>query len=244
MRSFIACSSVVTLALVSGCETPRGQARDLGGRPALASIQPVMIAPPPGEPAPEIEEDTSAAGLLEKGFSYFRQEQARAAGDAFRAAIDTGHLNDAGRALAYWHIYLAERSSGNMEAGVDALSSFVVVGQDVLDVRGDTKYAVDENGDFVARFDLENRLARARAVLSASWADKVKQFGRSNSHPVPIQDTSEIEYFLEVAPPCDKTVRRRVEKLPTAPGEPTHVTVTCESGPQGAFDYYFLPGRD
>jgi hypothetical protein len=189
-----------------------------------------------------LEEDNSAAGLLEKGFAHFRRDESRAAGDAFQAAIDTGHLNDAGRALAYWHIYLAARSSGDLEAGVDALASFIVVGQDILDVREDMRYAVDESGDFVSRFDLEHRLARARALLSATWAAKVHGFGRSVKQPVPIQDASEMEYFLEVAPPCDKTVRRRIEKLPTPPGEPTHVTLTCESGPTGAFDYYFTLG--
>jgi hypothetical protein len=202
-----------------------------------------MVAPPSTEVAmdTQLEEDTSAAGLLERGFAHFRQDQARAAGDSFRAAINTGHLNDAGRALAYWHIYLAERSSGNLEGGADALSSFIVVGQDVLEVRGNTKYAVDENGDFVERFDLERRLARARAILSATWAAKVPKFGRTQTHPVPIVDSSEIEYFLEAAPACGKAAKR-IETTPAAPGEPTHVTVKCEQSSQGAVDYYFKTG--
>lgn len=206
---------------------------------ALASLTPV--APPPESVVPDADDPASAAALLERGFTYFREDMAAQASAAFRGAIATGHLNDAGRALAYWHIYLAERGQGNIEAGADALASFVVVGQDVLDVRNSMRYAVDDSGDFVDRFDLERRMSRARALLSATWAGKVSDFGRSPEHPVLVRDENELKYFLELAPTCqrepDRTIVRAAEQQDSA----ERVTISCEENHDGA--EYYIQGQ-
>lgn len=244
MRSLLC--RVVTIAcltavfFVSGCATTQSAHRDHASRPQLASIQPVMMPLPPAAADEPPEDDNSAARLLERGFNHFRQDEVRQAGEAFRAAVATGHLNDAGRALAYWHIYLAERSQGRVEAGADALAFFIVVGDDVMEARKTTRYAIDDSGDFVDRFDLDRRLARARAILSAIWADKVPGFGRSPDRPVPVRDDNEKNYFLELAPPCNRALERTVrEEIAPESTMAQKVTVTCDRETTGV-DYYFM----
>lgn len=202
-------------------------------------MQPVPMPPAPPS-SPPAEEENTAARLLERGFNHFRHDEVKEAGEAFRAAVATGNLNDAGRALAYWHIYLAERSQGRVEAGADALASFIVVGEEVMAVRKTTRYAVDASGDFVDRFDLERRVSRARAILSAIWADKVPGFGRSPERPVPVRDDNEKSYFLELAPPCNRALERQVTEAPRDGDSLSHkVTITCDRETEGV-DYYFL----
>ncbi len=210
----------------------------------LASIQPVLVPEPPSEPAPPEAasyEGESAASLLERGFAYFRQEELGRASEAFKAAVATGHLNDAGRTLAYWHIYLAERSQGNVDAGAEALAAFVTVGEEVVEMRASQRFAVDSAGDFVDRFDLERRLARARATLSATWANRQPGFGRTPERPVLIHDDAEKTFFLEMAPPCHRARSREVIERPIAEEGvvgPARVTVSCEHQRVGT-DYYF-----
>jgi hypothetical protein len=205
--------------------------------------------------APEDEDDNlseevdSAAALLERGFLSFRHDQPADARQAFTAAIATGNLNDAGRAVAYWHIFLANQQQGDVDGGAEALNAFLVAAQDLLDERGTRGVAATSSGDFVDRFDLERRMARARAVLSAVWAAKVLAYGRSAAYPVVVKDETELGYFLELAPPCaqasDRQVVRRVGSGSGAgaagcdEGETAteRVTIRC-SRARGGIDYY------
>lgn len=209
-------------------------------RPIVASMQPVSMPPPATEPA-DRELEASAAALLERGFAHFQSNHDQQASAAFRAAIGTDNLNDAGRALAYWHIYMAERSEGNSNGSADALASFVVVAEDVIEVRDSLRYAVDEGGDFVDRFALKYRLSRARAELAAAWADRASYFGRSERHAIRIQDRNEIHFFVEMAPPCADSMSREIDR-----GEVTEydghsverITIRCRAQAEGV-NYYF-----
>ena len=204
-------------------------------------------AAPPGDIQAPTPADLSAAGLLERGFTMFRDERPGEAGAAFRAAIATGSLNDAGRTLAYWHIFLAERGLGHVEGGADALMSFLAAGQDVLDARGRRASEVlDDTGEFIERFDLKSRMARARAILSAIWVDRRPSFGRSPQKPVPVRSESEISYFLEMVPPCAEAADRLASSrrvLQRADAEVERVDVRCNGQRDGAA-YFFERARE
>lgn len=209
------------------------------------------VPPSPMAVAGEGADDAAATAgsLLKRAFDYFKNDNNKAAAEAFKAAIATGNLNDAGRALAYWHIFVAEEALGDRNASSDALSSFVVVAQDVMDIREQLRYAEDDSGDFVDRFDLKRRLARARAMLSVAWAYHVGWFGRSTAAPVPVQSTAEMNYFLELAPPCARAHDRHIQaSAPAAvPGTAAHmseVDLSCD-GDHDKTSYFFqVVGED
>jgi hypothetical protein len=200
-----------------------------------ADKQPVVVTAQnqAGEPQ-EIFEGPSAAVLLKRAFTFFEQDENMMAIAMFRAAINTGNLNDAGRALAYWHIYVAYTALSQPEDASEALLMFTVVAQDVLDVREQMRYADEGHGDFVQRFDLSNRLARARASLSASWAKQAEPFGRTARQPVLVHDATEKNFFLEIAAmPCAG------RHLVTAPvvDHVEQVNMSCDGQPTA--QYFF-----
>ena len=201
---------------------------------ASAGKLPVVVAAEPDRGAQEAFQGPSAAVLLKRAFTFFEQDENIMAIAMFRAAINTGNLNDAGRALAYWHVYVAYTAVNQAEDASEALLMFTVVAQDVLDVRDQMRYADDGHGDFVQRFDLRNRLARARASLSASWAKPAEPFGRTARQPVLVHDDLEKNFFLEIAMPCAG------RHLVTAPAvdHVEQVNMTCD-GQTTAQQYFF-----
>lgn len=232
-----------TALLASGlslvhCATPT-DARHIHER-MMASMRPVAV---PVAPPPPLDEDAPAGVLLERGMDSFGVDNFDDSSRAFQAAISTHRLNDAGRVLAYWHIFLSEHNLGNHQASTDALSSFVASAEEVISMREEVQFAVDATGDFVDRFDLHERLARGRALLSAAWAGQHRDFGRSQARPVPVRSGAEALYFLDAVTPCDQGTRsfdRRALTFGAASAATTErITVQCVD--DGAFnaDYYF-----
>lgn len=224
---------------------PYSSLSGLEERPLVASMTPVV----PAQEIPEIEmdfADDSAGALLERGFVFFHRQQHRKAADSFSAAISTGNLNDAGRALAYWHVAESERKLDNEDKSAEALWSFSLVAQDVMDERVYRRYAVDSTGDFVEHFNLAARVAEARGYVQAAWAKQVKSFGRSVAQPILLHSLQESEYFLQFASPCNpsehRTIRREI--LTHVDGHPIQdvrverVTVQC--GSKEYSDHFFL----
>jgi hypothetical protein len=246
---WVACGSALALSALGGCSgaLQQPEAAAYGG-PALASIDPLPPSPPEPPPPPAIgnpDDDSSAAGLLERGLVYLRSDRPALGAEAFRAALETGNLNNAGRSLAYWHIYLCEWVQAHRDPAADALESFLAASQDVLDTRSDRPEVLNNAAEFIERFDLDHRMSRARATLSALWADKIPSFGRSLQKPVPIQSDSEVRYFLELAPPCadapDRQLARRPDVKPDVKGDVVtvqRVTLLCHGRKDGA-EYYF-----
>lgn len=187
----------------------------------------------------------TAVELLERGFALFNENKLHDAGTAFHSAVETGNLNDAGRTVAYWHIHLTELANGNSEASAEALASFLVVATDVLENRDEFSYPEESSDDFTYRFDVERRIARARATLSAIWAVKVHDYGRSLLRPVIIRSDAELAYFLELVPPCGQDQERRVLRMPplaTGPMKTERVTVRCKGAEQG-IEYFFTAAQ-
>jgi hypothetical protein len=199
--------------------------------PLVASMQP-MATEPGAAPAAEPGDD-SAGGLLERAFAQFNRDDYAASAKTFSQSIGTNNLNEAGRALAYWHIYLAEKRMGHEDKSTDALASFTTVAQELMESRG-------SSGDFIERFSLDARLSRARAILSATWAKRVPGYGRSTGDAVPVFDQVEADYFVEIAPPCGNSKRRQTDKHTVqqrSGNEMQRVTIYCD-GQKSGTDYY------
>lgn len=211
----------------------------------MASLEPV--ATPVSRPVEPEDEAASAASLLDRGIRLLGDGDCASAADAFTRAIATGRLNDAGRVFAYWQVFVAYDELGDMDSVAQALASFVVVADELMSVRAETRFVVTQAGDFIDRFELGTKLRRARASLSAAWAQRAPHFGRSAALPVPVYDLKEMEQFLELVVSCDDTVReeRSHREVLNAVGERVRqVTVTCGELTDRA-EYYFalIPSR-
>lgn len=194
-------------------------------------------------PHPAADSNEGAAGRLGLAFQLLSAGHHQAASSQFQSAIDTGELNDAGRALAYWHIALAQTAIGDASHAQDALQGFVVVSVDLLAQSQSVPEASDPSSDFVTRFDLRRRVARARAELSAAWAEHTSSFGRSLTTPVPVHSDAEMHYFLELAPPCPPGHARRAFQARLTPAQASaglsQVQLSCD-GSQVEAEYYFV----
>ncbi|MEM6532594.1 MAG: hypothetical protein AAF654_08215 [Myxococcota bacterium] len=202
-------------------------------RPMVASMQPMA----PNPVVVEEEFDDSASGYLERAFHAFRLGQYADASEAFGAAISTNNLNDSGRALAYWHVYLCQAQLGMEDASAEALMSFSVVASDMLDPADTYSHEYMASRDFATRFNLEGRLARARATLSAMWVDRSIDYGRTDGQPIRVNSDEELDAFLELAPPCTDAAQRQVDrKVLATDGETTleEITLYCDTRIEGA----------
>ena len=229
-----------------GAPQNAGRAQQIESRSAAApDSQP---KPPATSSQPKLAElgdvsQMSAAAILEHAFAALRAERMRLAGMLFRNAIRSGGLNDAGRAWAYWHIYVTERDRGAMDASADALSSFVVVGQNLLERR--QRIAAERAAGaagFAKRFDLPKRLSLARAMLSVIWSPRIQLYGRSKSRPMVVKNAREIDYFIQLAAPCGNSDVREItaDALKMRRAGPTQqVTVDCQA--RRSLEYYFAP---
>ncbi len=234
---------VVVGFLASAC-APYQSLKGYDERPMTASMVPLgAVDEAPAQPV--VEEDDSAGALLERGFLFFHQNQPDEAASAFRGAIATGNLNDAGRALAYWHIAESRRRLHDEDRAAEALASFAVVAQDVMDIRDQRRFAVDQDGDFVKNFRLVSRLAEARGYVNAIWARRAEDFGRSLDDPILAETDEEASYFLQFVAPCTGSLDSRIDREALAvDGEPLdhirveRVTVFCES--EQSIDQFFI----
>ncbi|MEL6339145.1 MAG: hypothetical protein AAFQ65_04510 [Myxococcota bacterium] len=211
----------------AACSTSRSTT--LTKRSMIASMKPMA----PDTKRVEIaEEDNSASAHLERAFYHFRLSHYRAAASSFQEAIKTNNLNDSGRALAYWHIYLCRAHLNDEDGGADALMSFSVVAEDMLnpDDRFGREYSASR--EFVERFDMDARLARARAILAALWVDRSADYGRSGLQPIRVRSDQELSMFLEIAPPCNNADERQVDRrVLETDGENSieEITLYCEA---------------
>jgi hypothetical protein len=212
----------------------------------VASLQPVA-PPPPAAPEPDSTNPVmAAANLLDDGMRFLDERDFRKAARAFESAIETGRLNDAGRAFAYWQAFIAYQQLHDVNHSSEALSAFLVVATDVMIDRAERRYTLDLTGDFVDRFALDVKVRRARAMLSALWAARARHFGRSAMQPVPVKDALEIDEFLTLVSPCDSVERvaRASQRLTNDTGETVQkISLTCGT-PQRGIEFYFdVPER-
>jgi hypothetical protein len=190
-------------------------------------------------PAPVADEELSASQHLEQGFSFYAYNQCDQAAAHFKAAITTGNLNDAGRALAYWHIADCMRKNDNVDNACEAYSSFVIVAQDILDVRDYRQYAVAEGADFVQHFNLFMKMAEAKAYIHSVWAARNDHYGRSQDTPIIMHSVKEVEYFTEFACENGCDLERAVLAEDGVPVTPHTERVTLKQCDESV-DVYFV----
>lgn len=187
-----------------------------------------------------LNDDLTAGELLELALGYLRHGDDQAASMAFQRAIDTGYLSDAGRALAYWYIHLAEKSRGSTDQSINALAGFVVLAEDLLEEASPYRYAKQDRDDFIWQFDLDRRLSLARAVMSAAWAERATGYGLSQEHPVSVHNDVEMTYFIELASPCANASQdTKRHTLMVDGGMVEQVIVECGSSPGDTVSYFF-----
>lgn len=109
--------------------------------------------------------------LMSIGLKAFSVQQYPIAIQAFEIAIDTDSLNLAGRAVSYWVLGNSYMVMGDVDSAMDSFMGFTVVGQDIMDIRDEVKFAVTPDGkDFVDNFDLETKLSNAVKYLNDTWS--------------------------------------------------------------------------
>lgn len=186
------------------------------------------------------EPQANAETLLGEGFAALRAQRPAAASYALRAALATQDLSDAGRALAYWHIYVAEQAMGAQGHANAALADFIAVGDTVLSSTEPQNRA--NTRAFAEHFDLQGRLARGRATQSLAWSRLTPGFGHSKAIPVPVSSEAELHHFIALAPPCAGASHRVVTQGRAGRDELGHpisqVTLSC-AGAAAPVHYFF-----
>jgi hypothetical protein len=127
---------------------------------------PDALSDDPADPAMDEGDPTEpvlgAGQWLDQAFSLWHDEHYAACIAALREALNTQELNDAGQAMAYWHIYLCEQAMGHPSAAKNALADFVAVADAMV---ADGAMGLPDTAEaraFREKFDLNGRLARAR----------------------------------------------------------------------------------
>lgn len=192
------------LVVTQGCAAQ--QAPSPFNRGYIASLRTMQpdIQSAPMEP---IRDGARASDYLALGLTFYNGNQKLEAVEAFDKALATGDLNNQGRALAYWHLFLSYRDDSVSTHGADALSSFVTVASLLMQQAQDGvdgEDLLEHVRVFIDRFDLKDRLLLAEVTLEAIWAHKDNAYGRTKDRPVLIQGARAQRLFLHVFKPCEQ----------------------------------------
>lgn len=115
-----------------------------------------------------LEQSEDAGQMIGIGLAAVDKNEYELAIKAFRKAVGTNMLNEAGKVLSYWNIFVC---SLNLEQeSMDDLHSFIVISEDLLANR-------DRYGDFADKFDLANKLDKARQLMEIAWECYKKEDG-------------------------------------------------------------------
>lgn len=117
------------------------------------------------EPQPVLK---GAGELMADGIMAIDIGNYELAAKSLQGALNTGQLNDIGKVLAYWNLFVSAIKL--KRDGMNDLFSFIVIAEDIISVRSEVRYFVEEDGtDFVDRFDLQNKLRIAHNIMEAAW---------------------------------------------------------------------------
>lgn len=194
--------SLFCMGMTIGCASQTGPSPfNRGYIASLKTMQPNLVSPPV-EP---IRDGGRASDYLALGLTFYNGNQKLEAVEAFNKALATGDLNNQGRALAYWHLFLSYRDENASSHGADALSSFVTVANLLMQQAQDGvdgEDLLEHVKVFIERFDLRDRLLLAEVTLEAIWAHKDSQYGRTPTRPVLLPGARAQRLFLHVFKPC------------------------------------------
>ncbi len=205
MRSLLVSRSALAFAIgfSVSCATATQSPQNRGYLASLKTVQPALQHTP-SEP---LKAGGRASDYLALGLTFFNGNQKLEAIESFQRALETGDLNNQGRALAYWHLFLSYRDDSLSSHGAEALVSFVTVArllmQQSLDAI-DGEDLLEHVRAFIERFDLRDRLMLAEVTLEALWAHRDGNYGRTPERPVLLGGARAQRLFLHVFKPCDQ----------------------------------------
>ncbi|MFH1064752.1 MAG: hypothetical protein V1729_06725 [Candidatus Woesearchaeota archaeon] len=235
----ISLAGILAAIPMYSCATSQSVQDPAAVKPVVLQSASVASAPVAAEPVVQEPCDPGqpAGKYLESGFDNVQKNDLVKATRSFECAIATGNLNDAGSALAYWHIGVGYINSGKMDIACEAFSAFIMYSSDLLKEREDKGAVVDPSGnDFVTSFGLEEKLDQARATLSVEWAKKVDYFGRSERSPIPVRNEREMMLFFGYVHDC---FFKHFERTPVSEGSSIErVSYGCREDGFSA-EYYF-----
>jgi hypothetical protein len=180
---------------------------------APETTQKIAIAPrtPASAKVPTLAPNARASDYLALGLSLYQANEKSDAAHAFQLALQTGNLNNQGRALAYWHLFLAHRDGNLQGPGAEALDAFITVSNDLIEESHCT--GAEDCADvreFVDGFALTDRLLLAELVLDALWARRDPAFGRTPDRPVSVHDAESERLFVQLFKPCAQSAEPQV----------------------------------
>jgi hypothetical protein len=194
--------SLVTLVNVSGCAAQvskgHGEAKAANKANDSKHSQAILTAPDM-----EVTEGGRASDYLAMGVSFFHANHKAKAAKAFQHALATGNLNNQGRALAYWHLFLANREADVNGVGAEALDSFLTVSLLLFEEEHELPDVEAQSvREFIHGFNLAERMLLAELVLDALWARRDAHFGRSPQRAVKVRSADAERLFVQLFKPC------------------------------------------
>lgn len=151
----------------------------------------------------ELASTGRASDHLAMGVALFHGNQRAKAAAAFKRALETGNLNNQGRALAYWHLFLANREGDVTGAGAEALDSFLTVSLLLFEEERELPDVEAQSvREFIHGFNLAERMLLAELVLDALWARRDPHYGRSPQRPVKVRSSDAERLFVQLFRPC------------------------------------------
>lgn len=201
--SWMVLSTVTVMAtLTMGCAADPQLSPSRGYLASLKTLAPTV----PHEPRNVLQDGGRASDYLALGLSFYNDDRRLDAIEAFSRALATGDLNNQGRALAYWHLFLSHREDALGTHGADALDSFVTVARLLVQQSAeatDGEDLLEHVRAFIERFELRDRLLLAEVTLEALWAHRDQHYGRTPDRPVMVGGGARAQrLFLHMYRPC------------------------------------------
>lgn len=196
-----------------------------------------------------LSDDIRAQMLLGEAFKLMDAGKCLPASESFERAINTGSLNFAGKAVAYWHIAECFGGLGDTDEAAEAYTTFIFFAKSIIDMRSKKKFAVVDGKDFVEHFDLKNRLNAARAYINILLVVRSDVYGHSVDNPIRVSNSDELEMFIILVAEMEDCVHTCsfVRQLHYKDGRPViprteRIIINNDDGSSKEFFAVFLDG--
>jgi len=172
------------------------------------------------------EEETQA--LLSKGLFHFETGNALGTIQSFQKALDTDSLNEAGMALAYWHIGQSLDALSRTSEACEAFLAFIEHAETMHE--SPVKQMM-----MILEMDLRGKLDHARAYLIAAWyAYSGTDYAQTDENPAICHTNQELKNFVYMVWNCSDDIILPNRILLTMNGIPIEpwterLTLVCPS---------------
>lgn len=110
----------------------------------------------------------------------------------FENAIRTNKLNSMGKVVSHWYIAMSWIELHNEDEVGEALSSFIMVGQDILDSKLSDSFISLDN--FIEEFLLISKMDWAKSYINVVWVKRSKEFGRKLYNPIIVENKGQLKF--------------------------------------------------